>query len=165
MPLKDRELGFLKIARDLSKQHRAEQRVRENEHRFRLLATSIPQLVFVTRPDGDRTWGSPQWIAFTGLTLDESLGFGWLDAIHPEDREGTQSAWRDAWTKGEYYVEHRIRRAADQEYLWHQTRAKPLDPKNGRLGDWVGTMTDIDALRGLQGRQYILMAELQHRTR
>jgi len=79
MPLKAPQGGFVKITRDRTDQHRAEQRLRENEERFRLLATSIPQLVFLTRPDGDRTWGSPQWIAFTGLNLEESLGFGWLD--------------------------------------------------------------------------------------
>ena len=91
MPLNDPGLGFVKIARDLTEQHQANQRLREQEEQFRLLATSIPQMVFLTRPNGDRTWGSPQWIAFTGLSLPESLGFGWLSAIHPDDIEQTQS--------------------------------------------------------------------------
>jgi len=147
---------------DRTDQHRAEQRLRENEERFRLLATSIPQLVFLTRPDGDRTWGSPQWIAFTGLSLEDSLGFGWLDAIHPDDRERTRSAWADALDRGGYYIEHRVRLASNGEYRWHQTRAKPLE-SNARSSDWVGTMTDIHDLRGLQDRH--LMGELQQRTR
>lgn len=50
-------------------------------------------------------------------------------------------------------------------YLWHQTRAKPLEGMSAESSDWVGTMTDIHDLRGLQSRQNILMAELQHRTR
>jgi PAS domain S-box-containing protein len=164
MPLKGDE-GFVKITRDRTEQHRAAQRLRESEQRFRLLATSIPQLVFLTRPDGHRTWPSPQWIAFTGLSFDASLGLDWLDAIHPDDRESTQQAWQDAQAKGEYYAEHRIRRERDGAYLWHQTRAKPLEGENGLGSDWVGTMTDIDDLRNLQGRQQVLMAELQHRTR
>jgi len=164
MPLKAPQGGFVKITRDRTDQHRAEQRLRENEERFRLLATSIPQLVFLTRPDGDRTWGSPQWIAFTGLNLEESLGFGWLDAIHPDDRERTRSAWNGALDRGEYYIEHRVRLASNGEYRWHQTRAKPLE-SNARTSDWVGTMTDIHDLRGLQDRQQALMGELQHRTR
>jgi two-component sensor histidine kinase len=58
------------------------------------------------------------------------------------------------------------RRHSDGAYLWHQTRAKPLDGSLAlSTSDWVGTMTDIDDLRGLQGRQQVLMAELQHRTR
>jgi PAS domain S-box-containing protein len=167
MPLRGDAVGFVKITRDRTEQHKAGERLRENEQRFRLLATSIPQLVFLTRPDGDRTWPSPQWIDFTGVGFADSLGFGWLEAIHPDDREATQNAWREARSKGEYYIEHRVRREVDGEYLWHQTRAKPLEGEREVSGekDWVGTMTDIDDLRGLQGRQNVLMAELQHRTR
>ena len=165
MPLNDPGLGFVKIARDLTEQHQANQRLREQEERFRLLATSIPQMVFLTRPNGDRTWGSPQWIAFTGLSLPESLGFGWLSAIHPDDIEQTQSAWADAQRRGEYYVEHRVRSSRNGEYRWHQTRARPINGSSPGAGDWVGTMTDIQHLRGLQDRQQVLMAELQHRTR
>jgi PAS domain S-box-containing protein len=164
MPLKEGP-GFVKITRDRTEQRRANEQLRENEERFRLLATSIPQLVFTTRHDGSRTWGSPQWIDFTGLSLDDSLGFGWLDAIHPDDREGTVNAWKDAPTKGEYYTEQRIRRKNDQKYRWHQTRARPLNGNSAMSNDWVGTMTDIHELRGLKERQDVLMAELQHRTR
>lgn len=165
MPLNGAYGGFVKITRDRTEQHEAGERLRENEQRFRLLATSIPQLVFLTRSDGSRTWPSPQWIAFTGIGFDDSLGSGWLEAVHPDDREATQSAWQDARSKGEYYIEHRVRRGADGEYLWHQTRAKPLEGGNATSSDWVGTMTDINDLRGLQNRQHVLMAELQHRTR
>jgi len=164
MPLKH-SVGFVKITRDRTEQHAANQSLRANEERFRLLATSIPQLVFRTLPDGTRTWGSPQWIDFTGLGLEESLGFGWLDAIHPEDREITRLAWTGAREIGEYYVEHRVRREKNGEYRWHQTRAKPLEGINSDASDWVGTMTDIHDLRGMQDRQQVLMAELQHRTR
>jgi PAS domain S-box-containing protein len=164
MPLRGGN-GFVKITRDRTEQHRAGERLRENEQRFRLLATSVPQLVFLTRPDGSRTWPSPQWIEFTGLNAAKSLGFGWLDAIHPDDRDATRNAWRGAQEKGEYYIEHRVRRREDGEYLWHQTRAKPLEGADSSSSDWVGTMTDIDGIRGLQSRQQVLMAELQHRTR
>nr|WP_295659393.1 PAS domain S-box protein [Polymorphobacter sp.] len=165
MPLKNPADGFVKIARDRTENHLAMQLVRENEERFRVLATSIPQLVFRTLPDGDRTWGSPQWIDFTGLSLADSVGFGWLDAIHPDDLELTRDGWQEARASGEYYVEHRIRRAADGEYRWHQTRARPVSGSDTDVFDWVGTMTDIDDLRSLKDRQQVMMAELQHRTR
>jgi PAS domain S-box-containing protein len=140
--------------------------VRESEERFRLLATSVPQVVFRTRPDGRRTWGSPQWVTFTGLTLPESLGFGWLDAVHPHDREATQRRWADAQATGEYYVEHRIRRAGDGGYRWHQTRARPMNSgTQTEEGEWIGTMTDIHDLRSTQDQQRVLVAELHHRTR
>jgi len=164
MPLKEGS-GFVKITRDRTEQRHANDQLRENEERFRLLATSIPQLVFRSLHDGVRTWGSPQWIDFTGLSFEDSLGFGWLDTIHPDDRDGTVSAWKDAPAKGEYYAEQRIRRAKDEEYRWHQTRARPLNGNSPTTSDWVGTMTDIHELRGLKDRQAVLMAELQHRTR
>jgi PAS domain S-box-containing protein len=156
--------GFVKITRDRSEQHAAEEQTRQSEERFRLLATSIPQLVFRTRGNGDRTWPSPQWIDFTGQTFDDSLALGWLEAIHPDDREPTLAAWRDAEQLGEYYCEHRVWRTPDGEYRWHQTRARPVDWP-GASDDWVGTMTDIHDLRALKDRQQVLMAELQHRTR
>jgi len=163
-PLENAE-GFVKIVRDRTPQHLANTALRESEERFRLLATSIPQLVFRTLPDGDRTWGSPQWIEFTGLSLAESLGFGWLSAIHPDDVVATQAAWGEAQANSEYYIEHRVWRKADGEYRWHQTRARPITNIEGEGDEWVGTMTDIHDLRGLKDRQEVLVAELQHRTR
>ncbi|MBR0649248.1 PAS domain S-box protein [Roseomonas terrae] len=163
MPLADGS-GFVKIFRDRTERRAAQERRRESEALFRLLATNVPQLVFRTKGDGGRTWGSPQWIVYTGLSLQDSLGFGWLEAVHPEDREATTAAWRSAQGVGEYYVEHRIRRVPDGSYRWHQTRAKPVPETSGE-GDWVGTSTDVHEMRGMQERQRILLAELQHRTR
>lgn len=164
MPL-DRGRGFVKILRDRTEKHLAGQRLRESEERFRLLATNIPQLVFRSLGDGTRTWPSPQWIAFTGLDTEASLGFGWLDAVHPDDLEITKEGWKAAQASGEYLVEHRVRRASDGEYRWHQTRARPIGGAGGMTNDWVGTMTDVHELRGMQERQQVMMAELQHRTR
>jgi PAS domain S-box-containing protein len=166
MRLSDPTFGYVKILRDRTEQHHTELRIRESEARFRLLATNIPQLVFRSRIDGRRSWGSPQWIDFTGLGFDESIEFGWLDAIHPEDREATMAAWAEAAESGEYYVEHRVCRAATGDYRWHQTRARPIQAGTDDPDvDWVGTMSDVHDLRELQGRQQILLAELQHRTR
>jgi PAS domain S-box-containing protein len=163
MPLRNGG-GFVKILRDRTDRHRLGEELRESEARFRILATHIPQLVFRTRGSGERTWGSPQWENFTGLPDAASRGLGWLDAVHPDDREATLAAWPEAQRAGEYHVEHRIRRQSDGDYRWHQTRARPLQP-DGPETEWVGTSTDIHELRGLKDRQQMLLAELQHRTR
>jgi len=161
MPLRAGD-GFVKIMRDRTAQHAKEIELRESEARFRMLATSIPQLVFRSHGDGARSWGSPQWEVYAGLSDAESRGFGWLEAIHPDDRELTRTRWEEARSSGEYYVEHRIRRHADGQYRWHQTRARPADPSSA---DWVGTSADIHEMKGLQDRQQVLLSELQHRTR
>ena len=154
--------GFVKIMRDRTPHHMKEVELAESEARFRMLATSIPQLVFRSHPDGARSWGSPQWEIYAGLSDANSRGFGWLEAVHPDDRELTRSRWEEAQRSGEYYVEHRIKRAADGQYRWHQTRAKPA----GRSSpEWVGTSADVHEMRGLQDRQQVLLLELQHRTR
>jgi PAS domain S-box-containing protein len=165
MPLRNPADGFVKITRDRTGQHRADEKLRQSEERFRVLATAIPQLVFRSRPDGMRTWASPQWCDFAGQSFEGSVGSGWIEALHPEDREGTLKAWREAPVAGEYYYEHRVRRGSDGEYRWHQTRAGPVNPGEPDTGDWVGTMTDIHDLRTLKDRQQLLLAELQHRTR
>jgi PAS domain S-box-containing protein len=161
MPLRTGN-GFIKIMRDRTAQHAGELELKESEARFRMLATSIPQLVFRSLGDGTRSWGSPQWVVYAGLSDEASRGFGWLEAIHPDDRELTRTRWLDAQRSGEYYVEHRIRRHADGQYRWHQTRAKPADQSSK---EWVGTSADVHEMRGLQDRQQVLLSELQHRTR
>lgn len=162
MPLRDGNPGFVKMLRDLTERHEAQEQLRESEARFRLLAQSIPQLVFRCRPDGERVWGSPQWRDFAGMRLEESLGFGWMETVHPDDRDATLAAWAASRDATEHYSEQRVRRARDGEYRWHQTRARPLE---GSDAEWVGTMTDIHELKTLAGRQAVLVAELQHRTR
>ena len=154
--------GFVKIMRDRTAQHAKELELAQSEARFRMLATSIPQLVFRCYSDGARSWGSPQWEIYAGLSDAASRESGWLEAIHPDDRELTRSLWRDAQQSGEYYAEHRIRRHADGQYRWHQTRAKPAGQSSA---EWVGTSTDVHEMRGLQDRQQVLLSELQHRTR
>jgi PAS domain S-box-containing protein len=155
-------VGFVKIMRDRTAQHAKEHELAQSEARFRMLAVSIPQLVFRCRNDGARTWGSPQWEIYAGLSDANSRGFAWLEAIHPDDRQLTRDRWQDAQRTGEYYVEHRIRRVADGQYRWHQTRAKPAGES---AADWVGTSADVHEMRGLQDRQQVLLSELQHRTR
>lgn len=159
------KLGYLKIMRDETDRHLAEQALRTSEERFRSLAENIPQLVFRSQSMGKRTWGSPQWIAFTGLSEANSLGLGWMDAVHSADREATLEAWAAAETTGKLYVEHRIRRAIDGQHRWFQTRAKRLPDNNLGIGsEWFGTSTDIDDLRSLKERQQVLLKELHHRT-
>jgi PAS domain S-box-containing protein len=159
MPLTD-GLGFLKIMRDQTARQHAEHALRESEERFRTLAEHIPQLVFRSQSLGERSWGSPQWVAFTGLSEANSLGLGWMDAVHPADHQLTHEAWATAEARGELYVEHRIRRAIDGHYRWFQTRAKRLEHD----GEWFGTSTDVDDLRRLRERQEVLLKELHHRT-
>jgi len=123
----------------------------ESEDRFRQLAESLPQLVWTCRMDGPCDYLSPQWVKFTGIPESEQLGFGWLNQLHPEDRERTIATWNAAVGAGSFFdVEFRIRRN-DGIYRWFSTRAIPLRDKEGRLIKWFGSNTDIDDLKRLEG--------------
>lgn len=168
-PLKDVDgapKGFLKIGQDMTLRRQHEIALMESEERFRLLATTVPHLVFRSTTEGRRTWASPQWTAYTGMSDEQSEGYGWLDAIHPEDREVALVKWDEAGEEGEsYYGEHRIRRKQDGMYRWHQTRAVPIHFSMDGPMEWVGSASDIHDMRLMQERQGTLVGELQHRTR
>ncbi len=142
----------------------------EEEPDFRRMVESMPHLVWQANPLGDWIWASPQWTAFTGQSLDRSRGCGWLDAVHPEDRERTRDAWQAASRYGHLIIEHRLyrRAAAGAEadpYLWFSTRAIPRRVDGGRPTTWFGTSTDIHALHLMREAQARLIHELQRQGR
>ena len=139
--------------------------LRETELRLRVLMEGIPQLVWRAAIDGRWTWASPQWTTYTGQPDSESQGWGWLQPVHPEDRDAARTAWRHAVASGGFEVDYRIRQGAHGDYRWFQTRATPVRDAAGMIGEWLGTSTDIHEHRQLQERQRVLVAELQHRTR
>ncbi len=118
----------------------------EGERRLRTLVESIPQLVWRAADPGLWTWSSPQWTAYTGLPLEASLGEGWLQALHPGDREAEVAAWREAEANGLLEVDYRLRHAASGRHHWFQTRGTPVRDEAGAVTEWVGTCTDVDDL-------------------
>ncbi len=144
---------------------RAEIASRASQRRLLSLIEGIPQLVWTATKDGQWTWASPQWVAMTGLSVEESLGHGWLAAVHPDDREAARRFWEGAGERGKLAMEGRLRHAQSGRYRWFKTRATPVRDDHGAIVEWFGTSTDIDTLRRLRERQETLVAELQHRVR
>ena len=159
------------IVQDVTDIHDATAALEAEKERFRTLAEGIPQLVWRSCDEGLWTWASPQWCDYTGQEQEGSHGWGWLEAVHPDDHAVTVTAWHAARPHGELEAEYRVRRASDGAWRWHQTRSVPVraapEPgyPEGRILEWLGTTTDIEDLKRLQGQQGILVAELQHRTR
>jgi PAS domain S-box-containing protein len=157
--------AVLIVSVDITGRVRADEARRESEARQRALIEGVPQLVWRAVGEGQWTWASPQWTAFTGQPEPESHGLGWLEPMHPDDRPRALRAWSQAPQTGALDVEYRLRNAAQDRYCWFQTRAVPVRDANGAIREWLGTSTDIDGLRRMQEQQQVMVAELQHRTR
>lgn len=134
----------LAIVVDISARKRAEQALRESEARFRQLAESLPQLVWTATPDGRCDYLSPQWIVYTGVPAAAQLGYGWLDQVHPDDRESVRAAWGDALSSGRAHrVENRLRRD-DGVFRWFAIHGVPLRDSQGQIVKWFGISSDIE---------------------
>ena len=153
------------IGHDITEIKDTEAALAAAEQRQRALLEGIPQLVWRAVDGGSWTWSSPQWTSYTGQAEGESRGSGWLEPVHPDDRDSALANWSKAIESGGMETEYRIRRADTNSYRWFHTRATPVRDGNGAIVEWLGTSTDVDDLRGMQARQEILVAELQHRTR
>jgi len=118
--------------------------LRETEERYRALVTAAAQIVWTARPDG-RVDDLPVWRAYTGQSAAEVAGWGWLDAIHPQDRERITHIWSEAGAARVLYeVESRIRRS-DGVYRRFLMRGVPVLDVDGGMREWVGFCTDITA--------------------
>lgn len=146
-----RQTGLVAV-HDVKEFKRVQDALRTSEAEFRTLIETMPQIVWVTRPDGWHIDFNQHWLDYTGLTLEQSLGFGWNPPFHPEDRARAAEQWLQATCSGEpYEIEYRLRRW-DGVYHWMLGRALPMRDADGRIVKWFGTCTDIDDLKRTQER-------------
>ena len=143
-------LGVGGVVQEITELMHAQELIRESESRFRLLAESLPQLVWATLSDGSASYFNQRWYDYTGMTQAASIGKGWTDAIHPQDQDKTHQAWSQAvQTQAPYEVEYRIRRG-DGTYRWFLGRGRPWRDDAGEVQIWFGTCTDIEDLKQIQ---------------
>ncbi len=139
--------------------------VAAREARYRALVQATAQIVWTTDASGQFVSEQPDWAAFTGQTFDQYQGWGWLEAIHPDDHPHTAAAWHQAvTTRTICEVEYRLLRH-DGVHRTFAVRAAPVFDEAGELREWVGSETDMTdqraAERGLleQERQFRTLAE------
>ena len=121
----------------------------ESETQFRALAQATGQIYWIADAEGQVTHTSA-WCAFTGQTVQQAAGSGWLDAVHPDDHEMVRVDWAAAVASGtSYRRQHRVRRA-DGQYRMMIAQAYPVLVADGAARKWVGVDTDITLLEELQ---------------
>jgi PAS domain S-box-containing protein len=129
-----------------------------SEQRYRTLAETIPQLVWSSLPDGRHDYFNQRWVEYTGMTLEQTEGWGWQPVLHPDDWQGCFDLWTQALRTGEtYQVEYRLKRA-DGQYRWHLGRALPIRDREGQIVKWFGTCTDIDGQKRAEEERALSLA-------
>jgi PAS domain S-box-containing protein len=145
-PLKDDAGNIVEVMlmhEDVTEKVEAENALRIREERFRSLVLATSQIVWSNTPDGRVDEDSPSWRAFTGQTYEEWRDFGWLEAVHPDDRAATKAAWLTCVaTKTVFEARYRLRRS-DGNYRWTEVRGVPILDAEGAIREWIGTNTDV----------------------
>lgn len=135
---------------DISAQRRLEEEqvqtekaLRATEQRFRLFADTAPAMLWVTEADGSCSYLSRGWYDYTGQTEANGLGYGWLEAVHPDDRDSARRKFIDANAqRAPFELEHRLRRA-DGTYRWVIDAGRPRFDADGAFDGYVGSVIDI----------------------
>jgi PAS domain S-box-containing protein len=138
-----RPIGFLGTALNITDRKQLEATLRHSEQRYRSLIEATSQIIWDTRAEGEFVTEQPGWSAFTGQTFDELKGWGWLNAVHPDDQAHTTQVWSTAVALSTFYeVEHRLRRH-DGTYRNMSVRAVPVFEEDGTTREWIGIHTDV----------------------
>ena len=120
------------------------------EVRLRLIIDTIPTIVWRKLPDGSADFLNRNFREYTGFSLEDGLGWGWMNAFHPDDR--LMEEWRTALAAGNPFEKEARLRRSDGLYRWFLIRAVPLRDKQGNIANWYGTSTDIEDLKKAEDR-------------
>jgi two-component system, chemotaxis family, CheB/CheR fusion protein len=128
---------------DVTERVLARKALQESEVRLSTLAAMVPEILYSATPDGMTDYVSKRFADYSGQPVEELQGQGWLNVVHPDDRESATSAWMNSVQRGaDYEVTFRLRRA-DGAYRWFQGHAVPLLGSEQKVEKWFGIFTDI----------------------
>lgn len=136
-----------------------------DDARLRAILHAIPQKVWSARPDGRHDFYNDRWYEFTGVQPGTTEASGWNSMVHPDDQDRVLDIWNHSRATGEpYETEFRLRHHSGT-YRWMLGRAVPARDAKGTVVRWIGTCTDIDALKHTEEARELVTYELSHRIR
>ncbi len=149
----------------LLERERRERALRESEERFRLTADTVPDVLFTTDGGGAWDYVNRRFEEVAGRSPESALRRGWLDAVHPEERERLEIAWSRAAADGTTF-EHEVRIASTNgAHRWFVLRCRPIRGQDGAIRKWFGTLTDIDDLKRAEDAVQSMNRRLEEHVR
>jgi len=143
----------------------SESALKASEARFRAAIEAVSDILWTNTPDGRMAGEQPGWCGFTGQSRAACQGYGWAQAVHPDEAKPTIDAWDQAVAERRPFVfEHRVRRH-DGVWRLFAIRAVPVLDDHGAVTEWVGVHTDITEAREADNRRRLLLDELNHRVK
>jgi PAS domain S-box-containing protein len=139
-------LGYIGSCIDINENKEIEEALRASELRFRTMVSAIPSLTYEGDPDGNNVFVSDQWLAYTGMTAEETAGSGYIRAYHPDEAQDVLAQWSAAVRSGRPFESKCRIRAVNGSYCWFLNRAQPGRDAEGRIVRWAGSLTDIEGL-------------------
>lgn len=134
---------LLGTVRDITEEKTYQEQLLEREEKFRLLADTLPQHIWTSDSEGNINYFNEFVIDYTGLRMEQIIPDGWLQIVHPDEREENATKWAKAVNTGnDFLLEHRFRNYKG-DYRWQLSRAIPQKDKDGNIKMWVGSSTDI----------------------
>jgi PAS domain S-box-containing protein len=120
------------------------------EERLRLIIDTIPTIVWRKLPDGSADFLNRNFLEYTGISSEDGLGWGWMNAFHPDDR--LKERWPAAMAAGKPFQTEARLRGTDGQYRWFLIRAMPLQDERGNVVKWYGLTCDIEDLKRAEDR-------------
>ncbi len=148
-----RVLGVSSIKRDVTERQRAELELARREERYRALVLATTSVVWTTDPEGNFIEPQADWERYTGQPWEEHRGSGWMNALHPKDREEIDRSWHGARARRVFLeAGGRIWHRAGHRYRHFVARAAPVLGPDGTVREWIGTLTDVEEQRQAEER-------------
>lgn len=148
--------GYIWYFRDITERRKVELNLKESESRFRVLAETLPQLIWMRNVDGTIEYASKSWEEYTGI---KDLKLAWKTMVHPDDEEPVMAVWKNAWENGiSFNYETRLKNYKG-EFRWFNAVGEPLKDDSGKVLKYIGAMTDIHIQKTFSENLEALVAE------